>query len=341
MWNALNRRDLIKVGTLWGATWAAGQMADDAQPVFAQEPAPALPTLVHFVLIDKVQAALFQHVTDGTIPPGLDAMDGLARTAVNFRGMNLTKLFGDPLAALPESVGLVINNAWESGSGGHSLANSVVSAELGGINAAFEKLAGNTGVLGPVGFSLGSDANNSSDAFLGAGGRRMNAFTSVGHLATTLRNSIAPLLKTDNLALLKDLDSLVSTSTGFRDNLAQLAQKVGQALPDLESAQTVTDPVMQQVKAIIALRKAGVARNFMLAVPWDDTNGGGNLTTRGGSRNLDPFSATPLIAQALVELHANISDLYCVSTSDGGRSQNNGDVGPGFGFLTGPTQVGS
>lgn len=292
-------------------------------------------TLVHFVLIDKVQAALFQTVP-GTPPAGLDSMDGIALQSVDFRGMPLTKLFADPLMKLPDDVGFCLNNAWESGTGGHSLQNSNLG-DKGGVNHVFEQLTGGSGLLGAVGFSLRSDANDSADAFVAGSGRRMQAFPSVAQLSSTLANSLAPLSGSSaDFALLQKFDALATKDMAFRTVLAELAEKVRGAVPDLTRAQGVEDPVMQQVQAVIALRNAGVCRNFMIAVPWDDTNGGGNLTTPGGSRNLSPFAATPKIAEALVALHAAIPGLVCVATSDGGRSVNNGDQSAGFAFLTGP-----
>ena len=193
--------------------------------------------------------------------------------------------------------------------------------------------------MGAVGFALRSAANDSADAFTGGGMRKINTFDSFQQLTTTLKNSVAPLLNNSNLSLLKKFDSMVSKDVSFRDTLAELAHKVGDAVPSLTAAQAMTDPVKQQVEAIIALQKSGVARNFMLTVPWADTNGGGNLTTKGGSRNLDPFSATPLIAQAMVALHKAIPNLVIVTTSDGGRSANNGDQSAGFAIISRPDTV--
>jgi hypothetical protein len=101
----------------------------------------------------------------------------------------------------------------------------------------------------------------------------------------------------------------------------------------------MADGVMQQVNSVIALYNAGVARNFMIAIPWNDTNAGNALTNAGGEFNADPFSMTPKFAQALVTLHKAIPNLVVVTTSDGGRSQDNGDQNPGLAFLTGPSSL--
>ena len=296
-------------------------------------------TLIQFVLIDKVQASLFQ-VVQGAQPLGSDGQDGAAQKASTFRSMGLTKLFGDGLLTLPETTALVMLNAWESGNAGHSLQTSVLNDKYGGLNNAYEKLAGSTGLLGPVGFSVASSALNSSDVFLGAGGKKMQVFTTVNQLASTLKNSVNPLLaKEENRALMKDFDRLMVKDTSFRDSLTELANNVKGAVPKLEEAAKNTDPVDQQVQAIVALAKIGVCKNFMIGVPYNDTNTGGNLTTKGGGQNLDPFSVTPRIAKALSDLHGAIPDLICVSTSDGGRSQDNGDRSAGLAFLTGPTRV--
>jgi hypothetical protein len=293
-------------------------------------------TLVHFVLIDKVQAALFQEVA-GPPPTGADANDGIALIGEDFRGMRLTKLFTDPLRGLPDNVGFCINNAWESGTGGHSLINSTLGS-AGGVNYAFEYSTGGSGLLGAVGFSLRSDANDSADCFVSPGGIKMQSFRGVNDLQRTLANSIAPLVgNAADLELLKKFDAMATKDAGFRDQLSQLAAQVQSAIPDLSSAVGEEDPIKQQVDAVLALHKAGVCRNFMIAVPYDDTNGGGDLTNMGGSRNLSPFDATPKIAQALVALHKSIPNLFCVATSDGGRGPNNSDQSAGFSFVTGPS----
>jgi hypothetical protein len=313
-------------------------------------------TMVQIVLIDKCQAALFQHmeITDGaTDVPGLKSAENAPQSSAtiraDFRGMGLTKLFADSLVELPTNISLCMNNSWQSGSGGHSLMNSYVSPLLGGLNSVFEKKVGGTGVLGPIGFGLASDANNSRDVFTSDSGRIMTTANSVSNLALTVEESVAPLVNNKSLETVKMLDSLVQKNSTLREQLVTLGEKVGQAIPDLKTAaslqmpamggngmQTKNDVVLQQVKAIIALHKAGVARNFMIAVPYDDTNGGGSLITPGGSAGLSPFEATAKIGQALVELHKAIPNLICVTTSDGGRSRNNGDQSAGFAILTGP-----
>ncbi len=296
-------------------------------------------TLVHIVIIDKVQSALFQSIP-GEIPLGADAQEGVAQVTSEFRGLGLTKLFGDSLVGLPDDVALCLNNGWESGTGGHSLQNSYVSTRLGGINNAFEELSGGTGLFGPLGLSLRSDANDSADCFVSGGMRRMKTFTSTSQLATTLQNSVAPIIGSkENREMLDRFDRVVTKNAGFRDTLAALAEQVSTALPALNSASTNTDPIDQQVQAVIALHKAGVARNFMITVPWDDTNGGGNLTTPGGSKRLDPFAGTAMIGKAMKDLHAAIPNLVCVWTSDGGRGLNNSDRSAGFAMMSGPANL--
>lgn len=292
--------------------------------------------LVQFVIIDKVQAALFELVP-GNAPQGATGNEGAAQKESTFRSMGLNQLFGDPLKELPETVSFLINNAWESGNGGHSLQNSILTADQGGLNAAFEKLSGGTGLLGPVGFSVNASANDSADAFTGPNARRMQTFDSVQQLLGTLKNAIAPILSAQaSRDLQKEFDALVGADTKFRDDLAALASKVQAAIPKLDDASKIEDPIEQQVRAVIELQKAGVARNFMIGIPFNDTNGGGDLTTTGGRFRLDPFSATAKIANAITMLHKEIPNLFCVSTSDGGRSLNNGDQSAGFAFMTGP-----
>lgn len=340
---SLNRRHFLKNGTALALAYPLASQFGMLGHLLSSNIAMAAdfsgPTLVHFVIIDKVQPALFQ-VVPGDIPGGAAAQNGIAQQASNFRNMNLTKLFGDALDGLPDNVSLNLNNAWESGNGGHSLAASNVSPALGSVNYAFEKLSGGTGLLGAVGFSVGSSAQNSADAFLAPGGIRMKTFTGASQLANTLKNSTAPIMRggTAN-TLVKEFDQLASKDTSFRDELTSLAAKISNAVPELEAASSLTDPISQQVASIIALSKAGVCRNFMIGIPYNDTNAGGDLTAGGGQYRLDPFSTTPVIAKAIVELHKAIPNLVCVSTSDGGRSLQNGDVGPGFAFMTGPSDT--
>jgi hypothetical protein len=346
-----SRRDFIKNGLAFtgGLTLSASGLAIvpellrsqgvaglDTLLSYAQAQAASTPVLVQFVLIDKVQASLFQTI-EGTPAPGADSQDGIAQRESTFRNLGLNELFGNSIAELPDSVALSINNTWESGSNGHSLANSQINAALGSINNAFETLSGTTGILGPVGFSIRSSANDSQDAFLGAGGRPLKTFESVESLSQTIENSVSPLRAMEaNKSLVAQLDSLITSDTSIRESLNELMGKVENVAPELTAAAAAGDSVEAQVQSVISLAKAGLSRNFMIAVPWDDTNSGGDLTSGGGAFNLDPFAATPQIGQAIVRLHAAIPNLVCVSTSDGGRGPDNGDTSAGFAFMTGP-----
>jgi hypothetical protein len=328
------------LGDLGGMAYAADQVAKR--------------TLVHIVLIDKTQTALFQQMS-GTPPQGATAMTGIAQELMDFRGMPLTKLFAKDLQALPADVSVSMCNSWQSMSGGHSLQNSYVSDDLGGMNAAYEKLSKGTGLLGAVGFNLRASANESKDCFVGPARRALTTYSSVTDMATTLESSLLPLRDQKTLEMVRFMDKLVTSKFEMRDRLVALAGQIGDSIPKLKEAATLTetipnpqnmaammtrpDLVMQQVRAVIELSKAGVAFNFMIAVPWNDTNGGGDLTTAGGQGRLDPFSCVPKIAQAMVELHKNIPNLVCVTTSDGGRPQGNGDQSTGMAFLTGPDTV--
>ena len=372
--SSLNRRHLLRLSAGAGFGLGLGHLASAKDsPIFQQIMSSAMRadfsgmayaaektakrTLVHIVLIDKTQTALFQHINDAAAnaPLGSTAQAGIAQELFNFREMPLTKLFGDALKELPVDVSFAMCNSWASGSGGHSLQNSYVNDSLGGLNAAYEKLSGGTGLLGAVGFNLRADANESKDLFLGPSRRALTTYNSVTDLATTLESSLQPLRDAKTLEMVRFMDKLVTPKFEMRERLVALASEIGASIPKLKEAGAVTesvpnpqnmanmmtrgDLVMQQVRAVIELRKAGVAYNFMIAVPWDDTNGGGDLTTVGGQGRLDPFSTTPKIAQALVELHKNIPDLVCVTSSDGGRGQNNGDQSPGIAFLTGPDTI--
>jgi hypothetical protein len=369
----LERRDVIKLTAGVGMALGLGKLASaregglyqrimeqaklgDLAGVAQAASGGSKYTVVHLVLIDKTQTALFQHIPNGTVPPGGDAGEGAATILQEFRGMPLTKLFAQGLDGLPANVSLTMNNAFASGAGGHNLTNSYVSDALGGFNAAVEARSGGTGLLGAVGFSLRASANDSRDLFVGPGRRQLTTYSSVSDLHTTIRESLLPLSDDKTLEMVRYLDKLVSPKFEMRDRLVALAGQIQSILPELDAAGKLTmtmpamgnnnnnqaaraDVIMQQVKAVIALSKAGVARNFMIAVPWNDTNGGNSLTAAGGGSQMDPFSATPRIAAALVELHKNIPDLFVVSTSDGGRSPNNGDQSAGLAFMTGPDSI--
>jgi|GEM_PF-4155609 len=375
---SLDRRDAFKLTAGMGLALGIGKIASVREGLlfqhllggaslgslddvaFAAAAGAGKRCLVHIVIIDKTQTALFQHIAGGTPPPGADAAAGIAQARSTFRDMGLTQLFGDALQSngLPTNVALSFNTAWQSGSGGHSLANSYIDDELGGINSGFEKLSGGTGILGAVGFNMNASANQSREAFLGPGKRQLTTFETVKDLTDTLQSSVVPLQDKKSLEMVKFMDSLVTPKFEMRDRLVTLANKIGGSIPQLRAAQavkwtnplapmmgnnnmptSVDDGVMQQVRAVIALYNAGVARNFMIAVPWNDTNGGNSLTNAGGELRLDPFSATPKIAEALAELHKGIRDLVTVTTSDGGRSANNGDQSAGLAMMTGPDTV--
>ncbi len=301
---------------------------------FGQAAAGAGPTLVQFVLIDKVQACLFQKI-DGTPPTGADSQGGIAQKESTFRSMGLTSLFGDGLAELPATVNLALNNTWESGTTGHSLASARLSGSFGSVNYAFEKISGGSGILGPVGFNIRSDVNASGDAFRDGNDAPLQSYTGVDKLLETVQGSIASLsaLKS-NAALIQKMDGLVTNDQAIRKALAPLIDKVDQVVPRLTDAAGTTDQLDAQVKAVIALSQAGLARNFMIAIPWDDTNNGGDLAKADG-----PFTSIPKIAKALVDLHKAIPELFCVSTSDGGRAADNGDASSGFAFMTGPAKT--
>jgi hypothetical protein len=348
----------VREGAMYQNLLAGAKLGSLNEVAYAAGNAPKR-TLVHIVLIDKTQTALFQHIADGTPPLGADTAGGLAQTRVDFRGLPLTKLFADGLAELPPNVSMSMNVAWAKSTGNHTLVDSYIDGDLGSINSAFEILSGGTGILGAVGFNMNSNANTSRDAFTGPGQRQLTTYENVADLATTLEASTAPLKDKSSLEMVKFMDSLVTPKFEMRDRLVDLAKKIGAAVPKIKESQAATfvnefrppgamqngmaptqpDGVMQQVNAVIALHAAGVARNFMIAVPWNDTNAGNSLTNTGGEFNADPLSMTPKIAQAITALHKAIPDLVIVTTSDGGRSQDNGDQNPGLAFLTGPSTV--
>jgi len=273
----------------------------------------------------------------------IDGMGGQALVESGFRSRGLTQLFGDSLVGLPTDVALCINNAWSSNVGGHNLSTANLGMEYGGFNSYFEeglKDSGGSSLFGAVGIALQSDANNSEDAFIARGGTKMKAFSSVSELKMTIENAIRPLTgANETMGMIKTFDAYATKDKEFRDRLGELAEMMGGALPDLEVAEQLADPIMKQARAIIASHKAGISKNFMMTVPHDDTNGGGDLTNPGGEKSLSPLQTTPLIGQAIVEMHKAIPNLIVVSCGDGGRGNNNNDQGPGMAFITGPSSL--
>jgi hypothetical protein len=371
----LNRRDAFKISSALGVAGILGRGGIFDESLHFQKLKAAIKTgsakelayaaechtdyvFVQFVMVDKFQAAVFNWIdpaNGGTAPIGLDSYGGIFQQRGDFQGMALAKPIADKLAELPPSVSVALANGWTSGSGGHSLQNSRLNASLGGVNNAFEVKSGGSGLLGVTGFSINSDANNSADVHVGANGLQLATYQNVSNLASTLESSVSPLKDAETNRITKILDTTVTKDTAFRDTLVKLAEQIGSAVPAIKSASTLqtarfgaamggmmnnngllNDVVMQQANAAVALYQSGVCRNFMIGVPYDDTNGGGNLANPGGSAGYDPLTGFMKYVEALVYLHQNIPNLVTVSSTDGGRGQNNGDQANGFAVLTGP-----
>ena len=118
--SGLNRRQLLRLSAGAGFGLGLGHLASAKDsPIFQQIMSSAMRadfsgmayaadktakrTLVHIVLIDKTQTALFQHINDAAAnaPLGATAQAGIAQELFNFREIPLTKLFGDALKELP------------------------------------------------------------------------------------------------------------------------------------------------------------------------------------------------------------------------------------------------
>lgn len=301
-------------------------------------------TLVLITVIDKTQQRTFQIIPgDPAQMTGIDGDGGRALTESTFRGRGLTNLFGDALNGLPDNVSLCINNGWTSNVGGHSLQTANLGMDHGGINYLLEsrlKETAQNSLFGAIGIALSSSANAAEDAFVGPGGKRERSFDTVSDLRRTLQNAVRPLEQArDSASLLHRLDRLKVPNPTFRDSLGALAERITASIPELTTAEAQPDAIMQQALAVIACHRAGLSNNFMITVPHDDTNGGGDLTDGGGERMLSPMQTTEMLGRALVALHQAIPNLIVVTCGDGGRSANNGDAGPGMAMISGPRHL--
>lgn len=358
--STVSRRDAIS-GTAKGAVGikmatsvlAGGGSLLTSRPAIAA--AGTAPVLV-ICLIDKIQSALI-HKCPGDLGatdlPGLDgtnatyrgkSLANLATQHMTWRNIpDLTALFAQSLidANMADDYNLAIVTQGTSDSGGHSLQNANLSREKGSVNYALQVQAkGNSGLLGPVGFEVRADANNSREAFVGPNLVPMKTFSNVAEILDLLRNSIAGVSgKEKFLNFRGQLDQLATKNDATLKNLKQIRDMVEPALKPLGDAMAAADIVEQQLLAIIALEKAGLANNFMLAIPWDDTNGGGNLTNGGGQAGINPYSGTAMLANVYATLSRLAPHFVTVTAFDGGRSRNNGDSAGGLFIVSGKTGV--
>lgn len=156
--------------------------------------------VIQICLIDKIQQAMLFR-TPGTIGEGdLNGLDGqgltyngedisgqaLPENIVNFRGIEMTQLFGGRLAAgLADGYNLAILPQFTSQAGGHSLQNTDLDMDKGGLNYTIEAKGQGTGLLGYVGFDIGADANDSRESAVGSGRVPLPTYDSVGQIRDT------------------------------------------------------------------------------------------------------------------------------------------------------------
>jgi hypothetical protein len=305
------------------------------------------------VLCDKIQSALFQYINPdggGTAPIGLNSYTGLAQQLSPFRDMKLTKLFGDSLAELPGSTSLCISNACSSGSGGHSLQNSVFPSTNQGINAFFEKQFPSNSGIGPVIFNVRSDANDAADAAVGTMSYKPEVTPPNANSVTLLQHGLLEQAKSLSFkhTLMQKLDLLKPYPAEIKTQLTETGIKLENTITKVLEASSQPqytnfngevrfDFFMAQVNTVIELQKAGLSNNFSIGLVYDDTNGGGNLTNPGGEFGISPYEAVRLLARGLVAIHKAIPNAVCVSVTDGGRTQNNADQALCMGFMTAPS----
>jgi hypothetical protein len=173
----------------------------------------------------------------------------------------------------------------------------------------------------------------------------MQSYASVTDLIETVRSSAEPLRRLtsgDGAALWRQLNQLAVKDPRQGKLLEDLSTRLLDAVPELEKAEAIRenntpDVVMQQANAIATLHKAGLSRNFMLAIPVADTNAGGNLSQGRNGRSLSPVDGVRKMGEAIAYLVKNIPGVVISVTADGGRDQANGDSSRGAtAFLIGP-----
>jgi hypothetical protein len=321
----------------------------------AQAATPATYPVIQICLIDKIQQALLLTTPGAEAPAtgdligfagvaqnykGID-ISGQATTNITFRGMNLTTLFGQRLSSgLAAGYNVAFFPQFTSNSGGHTLMNSDMGSDIGGLNYLIESEGQGTGILGAVGFAVRADANNSRDSFVAPGRIPMQTYDSAAQVRATLKNSVAALNSPEKfLDFRRSLDLLAHEDDNTLETLQAVKELVNPTLTPLQNAVLAPNIVEQQLSTIITLAQAGLASNFMLAIPWDDTNGGGNLTTAGGQSQISPYIGTAMLADIFTTLSTQLPNAVAVVVSDGGRSRNNGDAAGGMTIVSGPAAV--
>ena len=138
----------------------------------AQALQSATTPVIQICCIDKMSIPLV-FPARGTVNPGdLTGLDGTENYAgqpvgaatgagSSWRGLDVTSLWSKAIAGMRDGHNLAFFPQFTSNSGGHSLQNTDVSMELGGLNYMIENGAATKGLLGPVGFAIRADANNS------------------------------------------------------------------------------------------------------------------------------------------------------------------------------------
>ena len=358
----LDRRQILKYGlrSVAGAACLGSGLETllrhgHGVEAFAQATAAAPYPVIQICLIDKVQQALIFPAT-GTIAAGdLNGLDGdgltyrgedlggqaLPGNAVSFRGMQLTALFGNRLqAGLADGYNLAFIPQFTSQAGGHSLLNTDLSVDEGGMNFLIDQQGTSRGLLGFVGFNISGDANDSRDAAVAPGRIPLPTYDNAGQIRDTLRNTIAPLNADQAfLDFRRRLDGLAIRDSRVLDTLLGIRERVNPVLPGLAAASEAADIVDSQLSSVIALANAGLAHNFMIAIPWDDTNGGGDLGNGGGQARISPVEGVAMLAEVYNRLSRELPRAITVTVSDGGRSRNNGDAAGGLAIVSGPADL--
>jgi hypothetical protein len=331
------------------------RLLSSADPeALAQALKPVANPMINICVVDKTTQALVSRVSSAGA--GTGDLNGLAGTGLNhkgvsvagqaitdatWRGLNLTELFARPLMGMQDGYSLAIFSRFTSNSGGHSLQNANLGMDLGSANYVAEQSKVANGLLGPVGFAMQADANNSRDAFVGPGRVPMATFANVSELLSTVKDSVSAIAAkgTEQYKLRQSLDNLAISNNQSAKTLIAIRDSTEPALAPLRAAAAEGDVVSRQLGAIIALAKAGLCSNFMLTIPFDDTNGGGNLTTNGGSAGLNPYIGHIMLAEIYARLAVELPGAITFLTNDGGRSRTNGDAAAGFNMVSGPSSM--
>ena len=361
----LKRRDVIRYGLAGGLALNGagpltmvpgriGRLLGGDNRAAAEELSTMARPVIQICLIDKIQQAMLLKTSGDTGEGDLNGLTGSGLTfngqdleglalpgnTLSYRGIEMTGLFYEFLKGMNENYSIAMMPQFSSEAGGHNLGGTNFGDNKGGLNYLIQNNTENQGMLGFVGYNIRSDANDSRDASVDQTGTPLPTYDDVAQVYRTLRNTVAPLKSPQNfLDFRTKLDRLAGKNDGIVSALLAIRDKVDPVIPALMEASGAQNQVLAQLDSVIELAKAGLGSNFMITIPWDDTNGGGNLSNPGGSFRLTPLEGIAMLAHIYKTISLRLPEAVTVVVSDGGRSRNNGDAAGGMSIVTGPKEL--